>query len=102
MGDGVNRFGRVYEAVRQIPLGTVATYGQIARLVGPPCNAREVGWALGALRADPHVPEVPWQRVVNAKGRSSTGEVQLAILREEGVDVDETGRIDLDRFGWLP
>ena len=93
-------YERVYHVVRQIPRGEVATYGQIAHLVGPPCDARRVGWALAALREHRVRPSVPWQRVVNAKGTSSLGPRQLELLRKEGVHVDEKGRIDLDRFGW--
>jgi len=90
----------IYRVVRQIPAGRVATYGQIAHLVGPGCNARRVGWALAALREDRAAPPVPWQRVVNAKGMSSLGGEQIALLKEEGVLFDSSGRIDLRRFGW--
>jgi len=90
----------VYDVVRRIPRGRVATYGTVARLVGPPCGARQVGWALAALRDDRVDPPVPWQRVVNAKGTSSLGAEQLDLLREEGVEVSHEGRIDLGRFGW--
>jgi methylated-DNA-protein-cysteine methyltransferase-like protein len=93
-------YERIYHVVRQIPRGCVATYGQIAYLVGPPCDARRVGWALAALRDRAVDPPVPWQRVVNAKGRSSLGPGQLERLKEEGVPVDSLGKIDLERFGW--
>ena len=93
-------YDRIYDVVGQIPRGRVATYGQIAYLVGPPCDARRVGWALAALRGRTIEPPVPWQRVVNAKGMSSLGPEQLAILEEEGIELDARGRIDLDRFGW--
>lgn len=93
-------YERVYHVVRQIPRGKVATYGQIAHLVGPPCDARRVGWALAALREHGVEPPVPWQRVVNAKGTSSIGSGQLDLLKEEGVRVNEKGKIDLNRFGW--
>jgi len=96
----VSLYERIYHTVRQIPGGKVATYGQIAYLVGPPCDARRVGWALAALREHSGVPPVPWQRVVNAKGKSSLGSRQLDLLREEGVRIDEKGTIDLERFGW--
>lgn len=89
----------IYAIVRQIPRGRVATYGQIAHLVGPSCDARRVGWALAALgerRTDP----VPWHRVVNAKGTSSLGGEQVTLLRDEGVVFDSQGRIDLRLFGW--
>ena len=62
-------FERVYEAVRAIPRGRVATYGQVARLLGMARGARAVGWALRAL--DPRrAPPVPWHRVVGAGGRT--------------------------------
>jgi methylated-DNA-protein-cysteine methyltransferase-like protein len=96
-------FERVYHVVRLIPAGRVATYGQVARLLGAPRAARTVGWALRALPAG---SGVPWQRVVNARGTISLGrgaggaEIQRALLEEEGVLFDEQGRIDLARFGW--
>jgi TDG/mug DNA glycosylase family protein len=96
-------YARVYDAVRRIPRGKVATYGQIARLAGIPRHARQVGYALAALRGD----EVPWQRVINAKGevsaRAEPGweEVQRRLLEREGVVFDARGRVSLARFGWL-
>lgn len=99
-------YDRIYAVVRQIPPGRVATYGQIARLTGG-CTARMVGYAMAALRSAQDVPEVPWQRVINAQGRISFhGEgygsaVQRDLLEEEGVVFDAQGRVDLKRFGWL-
>jgi methylated-DNA-protein-cysteine methyltransferase-like protein len=96
-------FERVYHVVRMIPAGRVATYGQVARLLGAPRAARTVGWA---LRAVPAGSGVPWHRVVNARGtislgrRSGGAEIQRALLEEEGVVFDEGGRIDLGSFGW--
>lgn len=90
----------IYAVVRRIPRGRVATYGQVARLAGPPCDARQVGWALAALHDERAEPPVPWQRVVNAKGMSSIGGEQVILLEEEGVSFDARGRIDLRRFGW--
>lgn len=90
----------IYEVIRRIPRGKVATYGQIAYLVGPPCTARRVGWALGALRSGTPGDPVPWQRVVNARGESSIGGTQMDRLVEEGIQLDDEGRIDLKRFGW--
>ena len=74
--------------VRRIPQGRVATYGQVAALAGLPRHARQVGYALHAL---PEGTDVPWHRVVNAKGevslRATPGwdRVQLALLRRERV-----------------
>jgi TDG/mug DNA glycosylase family protein len=95
-------YARIYETVRRIPPGRVATYGQIARLAGIPRHARQVGYALAALRGD----DVPWQRVINAKGevspRAEPGyeEVQRTLLEREGVAFDAQGRVSLARFGW--
>jgi methylated-DNA-protein-cysteine methyltransferase-like protein len=97
-------FQRIYDLVRQIPPGHVATYGQIATLAGTPHAARTVGWALASLRSD---SEVPWHRVINARGeislpRGEGYEVQRALLEAEGVEFDAQDRIDLRRYGWLP
>ena len=94
-------YERVYTVVRLIPRGRVATYGQVAAVVGPPCDAREVGGAMAALRYQSVDPPVPWQRVINAQGKVSTkGLGQQHLLEEEGVVFDEEGRTDLGRFGW--
>lgn len=93
----------VYEQVRRIPAGRVTTYGHVAALAGRPRAARTVGWALHAL---PDETDVPWQRVVNARGGISIGRVglppalQRALLEDEGVAFEATGRIDLARWGW--
>jgi methylated-DNA-protein-cysteine methyltransferase-like protein len=94
-------YGKVYTVVRLIPPGRVATYGQVAAVVGPPCDAREVGGAMAALRYQRADRPVPWQRVINAQGRISTqGLKQQHLLEEEGVVFDEKGHTDLTRFGW--
>jgi methylated-DNA-protein-cysteine methyltransferase-like protein len=93
-------YEQIYEVTQQIPAGHVATYGQIARLAGIPKGARQVGYAMAALGRGRPRPEVPWHRVVNAKGESSVGGEQVARLESEGVVFDERGRIDLKRFGW--
>ena len=96
-------FDKVYWIVRRIPPGKVATYGQIARLMGVPRGARTVGWALHSL---PEGVEVPWQRVINAQGCVSTGwegdesTGQRALLEAEGIAFDEQGRVDLNAYGW--
>lgn len=96
-------FEEVYRVTRCIPPGKVTTYGQIARLLGQPRAARTVGWALHSL---PEGQDVPWQRVINAKGMVSLGAgrdgaaIQRALLEDEGVVFDERGRVDLDRYGW--
>jgi len=95
-------FVRVYQAVRRIPRGRVATYGQVASLAGTPRGARAVGWALRALRGG-LAARVPWHRVVGYGGRISPraggGEaLQRARLTAEGV-VFRGGRVDLRRHG---
>lgn len=97
-------YRQIYAAVRRIPRGRVASYGQVAELAGLPGHARQVGYALHAL---PENTTVPWQRVVNARGeislRGDPGEsVQRVMLEDEGVSFDTQGRIDLARFGWKP
>ncbi len=94
---------RFYAVVRKIPRGRVATYGQVAELAGLPGFARQVGWALHALRSG---TRVPWQRVVNTRGACSLrpgsgGEFeQRRRLEREGVEFGAGGRIDLQRFRW--
>jgi methylated-DNA-protein-cysteine methyltransferase-like protein len=93
-------YARIYAIVRLIPAGQVATYGQIAEVVGG-CTARMVGYAMAACPAD-----VPWQRVVNAQGKVSPradhwgAEVQRLRLIEEGIEFDADFRIDMARVRW--
>jgi methylated-DNA-protein-cysteine methyltransferase-like protein len=98
MGDGL--YERIYEVTKRIPRGRVATYGQIAHLVGMPKAARQVGYAMAALGRGVPRHDVPWHRVVNAKGESSIGGEQIERLTAEGVVFDANARIDLRRFGW--
>ena len=94
-------YHRVYDVVCQIPYGKVATYGQIAKIVGPPCDARRVGWALASLCNRKEFYPVPWQRVVGAGGKISlTGSDQKERLESEGIVFDSKGKIDLSMFGW--
>lgn len=100
---------RVWEMVRQIPPGKVATYGQIAALVPIPMGMAEKDyrafsprWVGGAMAACPD--GVPWQRVINAQGKISVrggGEQrQRELLEAEGVVFDDRDRVDLRRYGW--
>jgi methylated-DNA-protein-cysteine methyltransferase related protein len=96
---------RVWAAVALIPPGRLATYGQIAELIGAWGCARQVGWALRRL---PLPSEIPWHRVVNAQGRiaMSLGRegsdwMQRELLLAEGIPVDAEGRLPLARFRWL-
>lgn len=93
-------YADIYDVVRKIPPGRVATYGQIAYVIGRPNYARQVGWALASLRDHAVDEPVPWQRVVSANGEARVGQEQIALLKGEGVLFDEGGRIDLDAFGW--
>ncbi len=97
----MSRFHRaVYGLVRKIPRGEVATYGQIAALLGYPRAARAVGYAMRHC-----APGMPWHRVVNARGgislRANVGSMltQRVLLEQEGVPV-RRGRVRLDRHRW--
>jgi TDG/mug DNA glycosylase family protein len=97
-------YARIYAVIRQVPRGRVATYGEIARLAGIPRHARQVGYALAALRSD----DVPWHRVINAKGEVSpraepgTEAMQRKLLEREGVVFGAHARVSLAHFGWPP
>lgn len=95
-------YERYYAIIREIPEGRVMTYGDVALYAGRKRQARRVGYALFALAA----PDVPWWRVVNARGEISfrPGENgrQRARLEAEGVEFDLDGRIDLVRFRHHP
>ena len=100
----MSSYQRFYEVVKGVPRGRVTTYGTVAREAGFPGHARQVGYAMAAL-SDDH--DVPWHRVVNARGevsRRSGGsafeEIQRVLLEAEGVRFDERGRIPLREFGW--
>ena len=100
-----NTYRRIYATVARVPRGRVATYGQIAALAGLPRRARLVGYALRVL---PEGSDIPWHRVVNAKGQVSLRgdglgheELQVHLLRREGVRF-VGGVIQLARFQWLP
>jgi methylated-DNA-protein-cysteine methyltransferase-like protein len=96
-------YRRIYEMVRRIPRGRVATYGQIAELAGLEGHARQVGYALAALPAS---IRIPWHRVINAKGEVSTRgggdshELQRNLLEGEGIRFDDRGRINLKKHRW--
>ena len=95
-------YEKIYSAVKKIPRGKVATYGQIAGIVCIPKDARRVGYALSALTED---SDVPWQRVINAKGEISErpcAEVQRMFLEQEGIAFKDDAQIDLSRFQWKP
>ena len=94
-------FEKVYEVVKQIPKGKVATYGQIACAIGSPRAARQVGWA---LHVNPHPGLIPCHRVVNRFGSLAPAfafggeEVQAQLLRDEGVEVRKDYTVDLQQY----
>jgi len=96
-------YERIYTLVRQIPPGRVTNYGHIAAMVGG-CTARMVGYAMAAL---PFETDVPWQRVINRKGKisprsSGLGSArQRQLLEAEGIIFDRQGRVDFHEVGWL-
>ena len=95
---------RVYKIVREIPVGRVMTYGQIAEILGEGYTPRTVGYVMHG--AD--TKETPWQRVINSQGACSTGKMtvpvnlQQQILEDEGVKFNEKGRCDLKIYQWSP
>lgn len=100
-------YDEIYAIVRLIPAGKVANYGQIAEIHGG-CGARQIGYALNNLRNQDSIDEVPWQRVVNARGEISQhgagvgSFIQREMLAEEGVEFDSKGRIDFSIYRWMP
>jgi methylated-DNA-protein-cysteine methyltransferase-like protein len=91
---------RIYEVVRAVPPGTVATYGDVATIVGGGCDAQIVGFALNAIPKTADDP-VPWQRIINAQGGISTkGLLQRKLLEDEGIVFEANGRLSLPRFRW--
>jgi methylated-DNA-protein-cysteine methyltransferase-like protein len=94
---------RVYALVSRIPRGQVASYGGVAIMLGRPRSARGVGHALRVLPDD---SDVPWWRVINARGEISARgpgnieRLQRKLLEREGVRFDASGRIDWQRWGW--
>ena len=96
-------FEDVYEVVKKIPEGKVASYGQVARAIGSPRAARQVGWA---LHCNPQPGVIPCHRVVFADGSLTNGfafggrEVQRALLENEGVEFSEEYKIDMKKYGW--
>lgn len=97
-----NSFEQIYEVVRKIPMGRVATYGQIAALAGNPRWSRVVGYA---LHVNPEPGVIPCHRVVNRFGEPSSAFAfgginrQILMLEEEGVPV-VGGRVDLGQYLW--
>ena len=95
---------RVYRIVRQIPVGHVMTYGQIAEILGEGYTPRTVGYVMHGADTQ----NVPWQRVINSQGACSTGKLTLPInlqqkmLEDEGIKFNEKNRCDLKTYLWSP
>lgn len=103
-------YEKIYKLAKMIPRGKVATYGQIASLLGSPRSARIVGYALHIMPED-LLKQVPWQRIINREGRISTtcrehsANLQAKILRSEGIKINiKNGQyfIDLKKYLWHP
>ena len=99
----MSSYARIYEWVRRVPEGKVATYGQIAGLAGK-CSARQVGYAMAALSGD---GDIPWHRIINSRGRISlrTGSeghhLQRILLEAEGIVFSADDTIDLIKYLWM-
>jgi len=92
-------YEKIYIVCEQIPHGMVASYGDIAAIIGGGCDARTVGYALN------EIPKgrisVPWQRIISKEGAISTrGLAQRQLLQEEGVAFDIRGHVIMARFRW--
>jgi methylated-DNA-protein-cysteine methyltransferase-like protein len=96
---------KIYDMVCRIPAGRVATYGQIARLIGYPRHARQIGYALAVIKGDRYVP---WHRVINSKGKISprgldgNDDYQRVLLEDENIIFNAKGCISLKIFQWQP
>lgn len=99
---GKNSYQKIYDVVRQIPRGTVATYGQVAELAGNRKWARVVGYA---LHVNPDPEEIPCYRVVNREGKLSEAfafggiNQQKILLEKDGIEI-ATDRVDLQKYQW--
>ena len=93
-------YARIYAAVSLVPAGKVATYGDIAAVVGGSCDAQTVGYALNEIPKN-LAGAVPWQRIINGKGGVSTrGPRQRALLEGEGIVFDARSFVPLATYRW--
>jgi methylated-DNA-protein-cysteine methyltransferase related protein len=102
----VSTYDRIYTVVRQIPYGQVATYGQVAQWANLAGKARLVGYAL--FRVDTQ-SDIPWHRVINAKGeisespfRNGGDYLQRSLLEAEGVEFNRSGKVNFKQYRWQP
>jgi methylated-DNA-protein-cysteine methyltransferase related protein len=95
----LEQYEGIYALVLEIPRGRVTTYGQLGAMCGIG-DSRVVGEAMNASHG------LPWQRVINSRGeisiRGATGARQRELLEQEGVEFDAIGRVDLEKYGWVP
>jgi len=102
--DKVARMHRIWDTIRDVPKGSVASYGQIAEIAGIPRGARQVAYALRQL---PEGHDVPWHRIIQSSGRiafdkgTPQHEEQAKRLLMDGVAVI-AGRIDMQKYRWRP
>ena len=98
----MNSFEIIYEVVKSIPKGKVATYGQVARLAGNPRWSRVVGYA---LHVNPAPGVIPCHRVVNREGKVAPAfafggsDIQRELLEAEGIVFEQDGHVDLKKYG---
>ncbi len=99
-------FDIIYAVVKEIPIGRVATYGQIAAIVSPGLPARIVGFALHGLSEG---TDLPWHRVINSQGkisyavsRNQHDSLQQKLLEQEGILFTTNGKVDLKKYLWSP
>ena len=93
----------IVQAIKVIPRGKVASYGAVARAAGLPNGARQTVRVLHSLSEK---FDLPWHRVIRSDGsialaRGEGRELQISLLRAEGVDVSPEGRVNMERYGWL-
>ena len=95
-------YQQVYDIVAKIPVGTVTTYGDIAKMLGRPRAARFVGYA---MNASCETDNLPWHRVTFSDGKTWDGQwekVQRDLLTSEGVGFTKDGMIDVEKYRWHP
>ena len=99
---------KVLKAIERIPYGKVASYGQIALIIGFPRGARQVGWILNGTEKDPKI-NIPWWRVINNSGRITikgtmflSADLQRKVLRAEGIAINDLFELAIEKYRWRP